>query len=87
MDERLPVSRQFDSRLYSRPLRRSSLCCIDAQEVKVLDQVSIDRLRQMDTKGFPVLSVYVNLHPGPESLRSVPARLKDLLAHVDEDTA
>jgi len=52
----------------------------------VLDQVSIDRLRRMDTRGFPVLSVYVNLQPGPESLRSVPARIKDLLAHIEEDS-
>ena len=52
----------------------------------MLDQVSIDRLRRMDTRGFPVLSVYVNLQPGPESLRGVPARIKDLLAHVEEDS-
>jgi len=38
----------------------------------------------MDTRGFPVLSVYVNLQPGPESLRTVPARMKDLLAGVEE---
>jgi peptide subunit release factor 1 (eRF1) len=50
----------------------------------VVDQASIDRLRQTDTNGFPVLSIFVNLEPGPESLRNVPATIKDLLAQVDE---
>lgn len=52
-----------------------------------MDQSSIDRLRQMDTLGFPVLSVYVNLQPGPGSLRTVPARIKDLLAGVEDAAA
>ncbi|MEA2010893.1 MAG: hypothetical protein U9N78_09315, partial [Actinomycetota bacterium] len=30
-----------------------------------------------------MLSVYVNLQPGPESLRNLPARIKDLLAQVE----
>ncbi len=53
----------------------------------MLNQSSIDRLRQMDTHGFPVLSVYVNLQPGPESLRTVPARMKDLLTGVEAAAA
>jgi len=53
----------------------------------VLDQVTVDRLREMDPMGFPVLSVFVNLQPGPESLRTVPARIKDLLGHVEESSA
>jgi len=60
---------------------------VDPEEVKVLDQASIDRLRQTDTGGYPVLSLYVNLEPGPESLRSIPARVKDLLAHAEEESA
>ncbi|MEN8234140.1 MAG: hypothetical protein ABFR89_04380 [Actinomycetota bacterium] len=51
----------------------------------MLDHVSIDRLRHAPTKGFPVLSVYINLPPGPESLRNLPARMKDLLASVTAD--
>jgi peptide chain release factor subunit 1 len=49
----------------------------------VLDQAQIDRLRLIDTGGFPVLSVYVNLQPGPVSLRNLPARIKDLLAQAE----
>jgi hypothetical protein len=49
----------------------------------VLDQAQIDRLRRTDTGGFPVLSVYVNLQPGPVSLRNLPARIKDLLAQAE----
>jgi peptide subunit release factor 1 (eRF1) len=49
----------------------------------VLDQAQIDRLRRKDTGGYPVLSVYVNLQPGPESLRNLPARIKDLLSQVE----
>ena len=33
------------------------------------------------------MSLYVNLEPGPESLRTVPARIKDLLAHAAEESA
>ncbi len=53
------------------------------KEVKVLDQAQIDRLRQTDAGEFPVLSVYVNLEPGPDSLRTLPPRIKDLLAQVE----
>jgi peptide subunit release factor 1 (eRF1) len=49
----------------------------------VLDQAQIDRLRRTETGGYPVLSVYVNLQPGPESLRNLPARIKDLLAQAE----
>ena len=49
----------------------------------MLDQAQIDRLRQVDTGEFPVLSVYVNLQPGPVFLRNLPARIKDLLAQVE----
>ncbi len=49
----------------------------------MLDQVQIDRLRRTDTGGFPVLSVYVNLQPGPGFLRNLPARIKDLLAQAE----
>jgi peptide chain release factor subunit 1 len=60
---------------------------VDSGEVTVLDQGSIDRLRETPTGGFPVLSLYVNLEPSPESLRTVPARIKDLLAQADEESA
>ena len=49
----------------------------------MLDQAQIDRLRRIDIGGYPVLSVYVNLEPGPESLRNIPARIKDLLAQTE----
>ena len=49
----------------------------------MLDQAQIDRLRQIETGGFPVLSVFVNLPPGPDSLRNLPARIKDLLVQVE----
>ncbi|MEA3501906.1 MAG: hypothetical protein U9R47_03965 [Actinomycetota bacterium] len=52
----------------------------------MLDQASIDRLRLADTGGFPVLSVYVNLQPGAESLRGLPARIKDLLAQAEDSS-
>ena len=67
-------------RPYSPGGHRSGLGVVDTQEVKVLDQAQIDRLRRTDTGGYPVLSVYVNLQPGPESLRNLPARIKDLLS-------
>lgn len=53
----------------------------------MLDQASIDRLKETATGDYPVLSLYVNLEPGPESLRTVPARIKDLLAHAEEESA
>lgn len=53
----------------------------------MLDQDSIDRLREVATGDYPVLSLYVNLEPGPESLRTVPARIKELLAHAEEESA
>lgn len=49
----------------------------------MLDQARIDRLRQTETGGYPVLSIYVNLQPGPESLRNLPARIKDLLSQTE----
>ena len=61
----------------------SSLGVVATQEVTVLDQAQIDRLRRTDTGGYPVLSVYVNLQPGPEALRNLPARIKDLLSQAD----
>ncbi|MEN8112777.1 MAG: hypothetical protein ABFS21_00195 [Actinomycetota bacterium] len=51
----------------------------------MLDQASVDRLRHTPTKGFPVLSVYMNIPPGPESLRTAHARMKDLLTPVATD--
>ncbi|MGB5532372.1 MAG: hypothetical protein WBN71_04645, partial [Acidimicrobiia bacterium] len=53
----------------------------------MLDQASIDRLRGTAAGDYPVLSLYVNLEPGPESLRTVPARIKELLAHAEEESA
>lgn len=53
----------------------------------MLDQASIDRLRGTANGDYPVLSLYVNLDPGPESLRTVPARIKDLLAHAEGESA
>ncbi len=75
------------SRLYPPGGRTSSLGVVDTWEVTVLDQAQIDRLRRIDTRGYPVLSVYVNLLPGPESLRNLPARIKDLLAQVEVASA
>jgi peptide chain release factor subunit 1 len=53
----------------------------------VLEQATVDRLRRVDGRGFPVLSVYFGLGPGPESLRSIPPRMKDVLSHVKEAAA
>lgn len=50
----------------------------------MLEQATVDRLRQLDGKGFPVLSVYLGLEPGAESLRSIPTRIKDILSHAKE---
>lgn len=46
----------------------------------MLEQATVDRLRQMDGQGFPVLSLYLGLEAGPASLRSIPTRIKDLLS-------
>ncbi|GMQ85198.1 MAG: hypothetical protein BMS9Abin07_0763 [Acidimicrobiia bacterium] len=46
----------------------------------MLEQATVDRLRRMDGQGFPVLSIYLGLEPGPASLRSIPTRIKDLLS-------
>jgi len=46
----------------------------------VLDQATVNRLRQIEGHGFPVLSVYFGLAPGAETLRSIPTRLKDVLS-------
>lgn len=51
----------------------------------MLNQASIDGLRIAPTSGFPVLSVYLNLPPGPESLRTAQSRMKELLATVAAD--
>ncbi len=50
----------------------------------MLEQATVDRLRGMDGQGFPVLSVYLGLEPGPETLRSIPTRMKDLLADAKD---
>jgi peptide chain release factor subunit 1 len=50
----------------------------------VLEQATVDRLRRVDGRGFPVLSVYFDLEPGLESLRSIPTRMKDVLSQVKE---
>jgi peptide chain release factor subunit 1 len=47
----------------------------------------VDRLRRVDGRGFPILSVYFGLEPGPETLRSIPTRMKDVLSHVKEVVA
>ena len=46
----------------------------------MLEQATVDRLRQMDGQGFPVLSLYLGLEAGPSSLRSIPTRIKELLS-------
>jgi len=46
----------------------------------VLDRATIDRLRRVDPGGDPVVSVYLGLAPGPDQLRTIPARLKALVA-------
>jgi len=48
----------------------------------VLEQATVDRLRGVDGRGFPILSVYFGLAPGVETLRSIPTRLKDLLSEA-----
>ena len=50
----------------------------------MLEQTTVDSLRQMDGQGFPVLSVFLGLEPGPETLRSIPTRMKDLLSPAKE---
>ncbi len=50
----------------------------------MLEQATVDRLRQLDGKGQPVLSVFLSLEPGPETLRSIPTRVKDVLAHAGD---
>ncbi len=52
----------------------------------MLDQETIDRLRELDADGHPVLSVYVGLRPEVGTLRELPARLKDLLDPLTETT-
>jgi len=51
----------------------------------VLDQATVDRLRRLDGRGLPVLSVYLSLEPRPETLRTIPTRLKDLLSDIKDD--
>jgi len=50
----------------------------------VLDRSTIDRLRDFDTGGMPVLSVYLNIGTDLGDLRAVPARLKAALRPVRE---
>lgn len=52
----------------------------------MLEQATVDRLRRLDGQGLPILSVYLSLEPGPETLRSIPTRLKDVLSDI-KDTA
>ena len=51
----------------------------------MLDQATVDRLRRLDGRGLPVLSVYLSLEPRPETLRTIPTRLKDLLSDIKDD--
>jgi len=48
----------------------------------VLDQATVDRLRQVDGRGFPILSLYLSLEPGPGTLRSIPTQIKDVLSDI-----
>jgi len=48
----------------------------------VLDRSTIDRLRDIDTGGMPVLSVYLNVGKDLGDLRTVPAHLKAALRPV-----
>ncbi len=48
----------------------------------MLTRETIDRLRELDARGNPVLSIYLGLRPGVGTLREIPTRLKDLLAGV-----
>jgi len=48
----------------------------------VLDRFTIDRLRDFDTGGMPVLSVYLKVGKDLGDLRTVPARLKAVLRPV-----
>ena len=50
----------------------------------MLDRSTIDRLREMDAGGSPVLSVYLNVGTDLGDLRTVPARLKAALRPVRE---
>jgi len=50
--------------------------------VTVLERETIDRLRELDGDGRPVLSVYLGLRPEMDTLKAIPARLKELLDPV-----
>jgi peptide chain release factor subunit 1 len=56
-------------------------------EVSVLEQATVDRLRQLDGQGYPILSVYIGLEPGPETLRAIPTRIKDVLSPIKDAAA
>ena len=47
----------------------------------------IQMLRDFSGRGLPVLSVYLSVDPGPTAARSLPARLKDLVAPIKEQAA
>ena len=48
----------------------------------LLTQETVDRIRSFDGEGHPILSVYLGLRPGVGELRSLPPRLKDVMAPV-----
>ncbi len=50
----------------------------------MLDRSTIDRLRNFDTAGQPVLSVYLGLEPDRDQLRSITTRLKALVNPLRE---
>lgn len=50
----------------------------------MLDRATIERLRRLDGGGLPILSVYLNLQPGPETLRSIPTRIKEVLSDAKD---
>ena len=50
----------------------------------MLDQATVDRLRRVDGGGYPVLSLYLSLEPGPGTLRAIPTQIKDVLSDAKE---
>ena len=45
----------------------------------MLDRSIVDRLRTLETRGSPVVSVYLGLDPNPDQLRSIATRVKALV--------
>lgn len=53
----------------------------------MLDRSTVDRLRTLETRGSPVVSVYLGLDPDPDQLRSIATRVKALVNPLREAVA